>query len=90
MEPKKSIEWLFRNLKTKNKWDSWNLIFRIMDAGHAKLSELEAIGAELGYDAKLIKIRREQYLDKLDPMSKKYKKRYAGRRLKSDLKSFCK
>lgn len=90
MEPLIAIEWLFRNLEHKNKWDSWNLIFRIMDAGKAKLSDLEAIGGEIGYDAKLIKIRREQYLEKLDPQARKYKKRYAGRRLKSDLKSFCK
>ena len=84
------IDNLFRHLKNRNKWDSWTFIFRIMDSGNAKLAEIIEIGESLGYPKAHIETRRSQYLDRLSPSARKYKKRHAAKRLKSELKAFIK
>ena len=87
---KTELENLFRHLPTRNKWDSWTFIFRIMDSGNAKLTEIIEVGEMFGYVKPLIECRRSQYLDRLSPNARKYKKRHAAKRLKSELKAFIK
>lgn len=89
MQPQDYLDNLFRSLPQRNKWDSWNLIFRIFDGGHAKMETIHSVGESLGYPKDLIDVRRKQYLEKLTPLEKKSKKRSANRRLKTDLKNFC-
>ena len=80
MQPSEYLDNLFRSLPNRNKWDSWNLIFRICDCGHCKMEKLYEVGGSLGYSKKHIDIRRKQYLEKLTPNQKRYKKRFANKR----------